>query len=94
MSGSSGTWKAEISEVDDPLVGYHKKPIISLASSPNAKYLGRVIVELWDNTGARDDADALTISAGAMDGKHGKLLARIAEALLVRVQRSHPFEDS
>jgi hypothetical protein len=90
MSGSSGKWVAQILPADDPLLPYRKKPIMSDAG-PNATYVGRVILELWSDDGVTDDAKMLAISADAVDGKHTKLLERIAQALLHRMQQGNPF---
>jgi len=92
MPDSSGTWNMETStEVDDPLKGYDKKPVIS-RGGPNATYVGRVIIEMWDGVG-RDDGDRIAMVVGAMDGHHGEFLERIAAALTLRLQRGNPFKD-
>lgn len=91
MSGSSGTWKAESSPVDDPLQAYRKKPVISRVGSSNATYLGRVVIELWSDGDVSDDAKMMAITADAVDGKHAKLLERITHALSRKLQQGNPF---
>ena len=91
MSGPSSTWNMEAPAVDDPLKGSHKKPVIS-SGGPNATYVGRVIIELWDGTTARDDADRIAMVVGAVDGHHAELLERIATALTQRLRRGNPFK--
>lgn len=90
MSGSSGTWAAQSSPADDPLQAYRKKPIISHAGA-NATYVGRVVIELWSDSGVSDDAKMIAITADAVDGKHAKLLERIAPALSRRMQKGNPL---
>jgi hypothetical protein len=91
MSDSPGTWKAEVSSVDDPLMGYQKKPIIS-RGGPKSTYRGRVIIELWDNAGSPDDADNIAMAVGAVDGNNALLLERVASALSKRLQKGNPFK--
>ena len=89
----SGTWKKQSSPVDDPLAAYHGKPVIS-HGGPNQHYLGRVVVELWEDGSTRDDSYKLALSSDAVDGNYTKLRQRVAAALPVRVLRDSPFESA
>lgn len=90
MSGPTRTWQSGTFEADDPLANYRKKPIIS-QGGPNATYVGRIIIELWEEGPATDDAQKIAISADAADGNHAKLLARIAASLPRRLEKGNPF---
>jgi hypothetical protein len=91
MSHQSSSWSSQQSTVPDPLKGYQRVPIIS-GGGPNSKYLGRVIIELWQEDGASDDSKMIAISADAVDGKHAQLLPRIAAALAQRMTRGNPLD--
>lgn len=86
MSAPSHDWKASTGPVADPLAPFHRKPVMS-SGGPNASYLGRVVIEMWDFPEARDDSDRIAVSSDAMDDKHADLLARVAKALPSIVQR-------
>ena len=86
MSVLPGDWKASVDSVDDPLAAYHNKPVIS-SGGPDATFLGRIVFEFWDTPGARDDADRIAFTSGAVDGNHAELLARLAAALPLVMQR-------
>ena len=75
-----GGWVATTAPVDDPLAAYQGKPVIS-RGGPNQQYLGRVVVELWDDGSPRDDSDKLSLSSDAVDGNHLHIRERIAKAL-------------
>ncbi|HLW01833.1 MAG TPA: hypothetical protein VKT82_24480 [Ktedonobacterales bacterium] len=77
--------RAQPAPVDDPLAAYQGKPVISRGGA-NQHYLGRVVVELWDDGSPRDDAHKLALSSDAVDGQHAKLCQRIAAAFPARVQ--------
>lgn len=64
----------------DPLADYRDRPIISRAG-PSKTYVGRVIVELWEDQDNPDDAHSMTVSAEAHDGDNAALLKRVATAL-------------
>jgi hypothetical protein len=81
-----GDWKASVESADDPLAAYHLKPVIS-SGGPNATYLGRIVIELWDTPEARDDAYRIAMTSEEVDGKHADLLARLAAALPTVIQR-------
>jgi len=96
-------WQKSVSPVADPLAAYAGRPIISGAVS-NRKYIGRVIVELWElvpQSGQTspvviDDVDGIAISADATpsataSGDHATLLDRVAAALPQRVAKGNPF---
>lgn len=77
--------KQEINQSGDPLSGYQGKPILG-QQGPNARYLGRVIVELWEIKDAKNDSYNIAISSGAVDRDNATLIERIAVALSARVQ--------
>jgi hypothetical protein len=89
MSNPSGTWESETSPVDDPLQNYQKRPIISEAV-PNTTYVGRVIIELWEDGSSPDDK-MIAMTAEAVNGRHPQLLDRIAAALAKAMQRGNPL---
>lgn len=86
MSTPPHSWNASVVPADDPLAAHHKKPVIS-SGGPNATYLGRIVIELWDTPEARDDADRIALTSDASDGKHADLLSRIVTALPLVAQR-------
>src|SRR5579884_95582 len=90
---SPQSWISKVSSADDPLVGYQNKPIIS-SGQGNQQYLGRVIVEIWENDSAHDDSYKIAFLADAIDGNNEKLLQRVAAALPTRLQRNPPFPPS
>jgi hypothetical protein len=90
MSDTPGTWSVETHDVDDPLKDCRKRPIISDAG-PNATFVGRVIIEMWEDGSSLDDGQKLAIVPNAMDGKHAQFLERVAAALALRMQRGNPF---
>lgn len=73
----------------DPLENFYGKPLISQELS-GTKYLGRLVIELYESPGA-SDADGL---AYTIDPAHNvnidekTLLKRIVDALPLRVARS------
>jgi hypothetical protein len=77
-----------------PLGAYHGQPILGQVAQgqggASSQYIGRVVVELWDDGSQLDDAYKIIFSADATDGNPGKLLDRIAPALLKRAQKK-PF---
>lgn len=99
-------WKSEISKVTHPLQGTEGKPLISEAG-PDDRYVGRVIVEVWDSPHSRhptgadhlayvvDPAHDATNQGGAMQ----QLLQRVATALPARLandlqrQRDRPQSE-
>jgi hypothetical protein len=83
--------------VVDPFQGKHGKPIIS-GSGPNSRYIGRVVIELWESP----ETPASAITPAAIDACHlgllidpagkvngNELMQRIASALPVHVQKHH-----
>jgi hypothetical protein len=88
----SKQWEKRVSTAPDPLKDFRKKPIIS-GGGPKAKYLGRVIVELWDTGEGRDDSYNIAYSSAPVDGKYTELVKRVATALVERVRRDRPFEE-
>lgn len=93
MSDSSGSWQAKKGPADDPLAHYRKQPIIS-RTGPDSTYLGRVIIELYDDGRGGADADNIAVTAGAMDGQHAQLLERVEKALATRLQRGNPLNPT
>lgn len=87
-------WQKTVSSTKDPLVSYIGKPVISDAG-PNQKYIGRVIVELWELVPQNgqttpvvvNDVDGIAVStdATASGGHHAELLDRVVAALPQRV---------
>jgi hypothetical protein len=82
----SQEWKKqETTRMGDPLSGYQGRPILG-QQGPNAKYLGRVIVELWETNSTTNDSNNIAVSAGAVDEDNATFIERIAAALSERVQ--------
>ncbi len=82
----SHEWKQqETNQTGDPLSGYQGRPILG-QQGPNARYLGRVIVELWETQNTMNDSYNIAISSGAVDEDNATLIERIAGALVTRVQ--------
>lgn len=80
------TTRITVESVPDPLADYHGKPLISQAS-PRCKYLGRIIVELWEQPGF-SDAQSIALSVqGTESVGTAELLQRIAEALPIRAAK-------
>jgi hypothetical protein len=79
-------WSKSDSSVADPLAQYAHKPMLA-AAGKGAKYLGRVIIEVWETGNATDDSQRLTFSSEAVDGNHEALLTRVAAGLPKRVER-------
>jgi hypothetical protein len=58
----AGRWESKASYVDDPLAEYAGRPIVSGPATPG-NYLGRVVVELWEQTSrAGTPIDAVSTS--------------------------------
>ncbi len=82
----SHEWKKqETHQTDAPLANYQGMPILG-QQGPSAQYLGRVIIELWETNGTKDDVNNIAISAGAVDEDNSTLTERIAAALSTKVQ--------
>lgn len=76
-----GTWTQSVGPVDDPLEHHRQRPVISVGA-PGAKYLGRVVIELWDDgTGA--DVRNLAFGIDAI-GDSAELLTRVVAAFPAR----------
>lgn len=93
MSGSSGGWQVQQGPAPDPLKDYRKQPIISRAG-PHSTYVGRVIIELYEDDMGGTDAPNIAMTAGAVDGQHARLLERVAKALTTRLQSGNPFDPT
>jgi hypothetical protein len=72
-----------------PLAGFGGKPI--LGSEDNEKrYIGRIVIELYESPGIRSDGDGLVFSispAEKVDISQDALLRRFAAALPARVAK-------
>ena len=78
-------WNHQKTQAPDPLTNYQYQPILS-TPGPNDNYLGRVIIELYDDGSTRPDAAKIAYSAAAVDGNNAQLAARIAQALVERLK--------
>ncbi len=74
----------------DPLASYQGNPILGQHGS-GQRYVGRVVVELWETGQPEDDSQRIIFTADAADGNHGALLRRVAPALLKRAQKGPTF---
>ena len=83
--------KGELSYTNkqDPLENLYGKPMIS-QENPDTRYLGRVIIELYESPGASDAAGlAYTIDpASGTNIDEKTLIKRIADALSLRIARN------
>ena len=72
----------------DPLAAYYGKPLISGAST-HVRYLGRVVIELYESEGATDEMGlAYSIDPASDGGLDAATLAkRISEAFFTRVPK-------
>lgn len=82
----STPWNKQTATTKNPLAAYHGKPLISQVAAGQT-YLGRLIVEMWDDGSAQDDSYKLALSCWAQSGNYADLTRRISAALPVRVQR-------
>ncbi len=103
MADQPPHWEKQVSSAPDPLAAFRGKPVIS-GGGANRKYIGRVIVELWElvpQSGQTspvviDDVDGIAIRADATpsataSGDHAALLDRVAAALPQRIAKGNPF---
>jgi hypothetical protein len=60
---------------------------MSGAPSPDASYVGRVVIELWENQSASDSQN-IAFTSDAANGEAGALLQRISSALVQRVAQT------
>lgn len=72
----------------DPLAAHYGKPIVSGAST-HVRYLGRVVIELYESEGITDEMGlAYTIDPASDAGLDAATLAkRISEAFVTRVPK-------
>jgi hypothetical protein len=72
----------------DPLAAHYGKPLISEAST-HVRYLGRVVIELYESEGITDEMGlAYTIDPASDTGLDAATLAkRISEAFVTRVPK-------
>jgi len=84
-------WQGKAGKSRNALSGSEGKPIISQAG-PGARYLGRVVIELWDHpdhpdkTGAATLAYQVDLGAGSPLNQV-ELLDRASQAFPIRFQR-------
>lgn len=84
-------WSGQVGKATNPLNGFEGKPIISQAGQ--TKYLGRVVIELWESPDPSDSlgAKGLAYVSDAATGVDWRdLLRRVAAALPSRIARDHP----
>ncbi len=60
-------WKATLGQVDHPLAPYRGKPVYSGAGK-DSRYLGRVILELWEVQGPNGPAVTTSLGTDPVDG--------------------------
>ncbi len=86
------SWRAGVnSGAPDPLADFRHRPIIGEAQGKT--YVGRVIVELWEDSSAPDDARGIAMSADAVNGDHAALARRVAAALPKVMSRGGLFRS-
>ena len=76
--------------ISDPLANHRNVPILAEVG-PDSRYVGRVIVELFDDDSSKPDSNKIAFSVGAVDGNKAVLIQRVADALVKRVQQTKPF---
>ncbi len=82
----SKEWQQSTNQHADPLSAYHNLPIVS-EPGPNQKYIGRVIIELYEDGSTRSDASKIAYSATSVDGNSKAFALRVAQALIARLGR-------
>lgn len=70
----------------EPLASFAGKPILASQGS-GSKYIGRVVVEVWDTGTSIDPSYGLSFSSDAVDGNQKALLRRVAAGLSARVAK-------
>lgn len=84
-------WKSKVSQsTSDPFKDFEKKPMFGQGPE-NKRYLGRVVIEMWDDGSSVDDANKIIFTADAVDGDHSSFLKRVASALAKRTQTGPTF---
>ena len=83
MSNGIAQVQKQISDVPDPLSAFRGMPAISTAV-PQAYYVGRLIVELWEQPDI-SDAAGIALQIDPANGDSTALLHRIAAALPPRL---------
>jgi hypothetical protein len=78
------------SSTSDPFQNFRAQPMLGQGPA-NKHYVGRVVIEIWDDGSSMDDANKIIFTADAVDGNHSALLKRIAAALFKRSQGSATF---
>jgi hypothetical protein len=86
-------WNQQAGQAPDPLANYQYQPILAAPGS-NVQYLGRVIVEFYDDGSTRPDARKIAYSVAAVDGNNAQLATRIAQALVERLKTDPPLSHS
>jgi hypothetical protein len=84
-------WQAKVTKENNPLTILSGQPIISEAG-PGSQYLGRVIIELWDNSDHPDKTGSATLAYQVDPGANGplnqiELLDRASSAFPARFAR-------
>jgi hypothetical protein len=85
------SWNKNITGSDsaaEPLAPYAGTPILG-SQGPGAVFLGRVVVEVWQQPGkaGSDPSRGISFSSEAVDGDHRGLLRRVAATLPQRVAK-------
>ncbi|GHO59990.1 hypothetical protein [Ktedonobacter robiniae] len=95
--GPTNSWQKKSSFVGgpqntaDPLSSHQGQPLLGQQEA-SSQYLGRVVVELWDDGRQVDDSYKIVFSVDAIDGNAEALLQRIAPALFKRAQKGPIFK--
>lgn len=83
----SKEWQhSSASSQPDPLSAYLDQPMIA-HPGPNSRYVGRVIVELYENGSEKSDASKIAYTVDAIEGNYDTLALRIAKALVARLSQ-------
>lgn len=73
----------------DPLTAFHGKPLVGVASQEN-RYLGRIVIEVYESDQHASVADGLAFTVDLADGvgiDHQALMARVAQGFPERIAR-------
>lgn len=76
----------------DPLAAYHGQPMIA-NPGPKSTYLGRIIVEFYEDGSTKPDANKIAFSVDAVDGNHDSFAMRVAKALVARLEKQNPLNQ-
>ena len=81
---SKSPWSTHVEEADDPLTNWSGRPILSVAPASDARYVGRVVVEVWDVPGM-SPASSIVFSADGDRSSSRTLLRKVARLLSERL---------